>query len=165
MFRPALVAALAVLTATASATGWQGKHDPYPSTYRAIASAPVMIRHATLLTGTGERLDDADLLMSNGRVVAIGKNLQAPANASEIDAAGKWVTPGIIDIHSHLGVYASPGVSANDDGNEMTSPTTPNVWAEHAKHSIEDDTTPPGVRSAVSQRRGHGQPLDERQFP
>jgi len=132
MYQPALVAALAALTATASVAAPVDRTDPYPSTYRAIASVPVLIRHATLLTGTGERLDDADLLMSNGRIVALGKNLQAPADAEVIDATGKWLTPGIIDVHSHLGVYASPGVSAHDDGNEMTSPTTANVWAEHA---------------------------------
>jgi imidazolonepropionase-like amidohydrolase len=132
MFKPVLVAALAVLTASAAAAAPSKKLDPYPSTYRAIPSTPVLIRHATVLTGTGERIDDADLLMSGGRIVALGKNLEAPANASVIDATGKWITPGIIDVHSHLGVYASPGVSANDDGNEATSPTTPNVWAEHA---------------------------------
>jgi imidazolonepropionase-like amidohydrolase len=49
-----------------------------------------------------------------------------------IDASGRWITPGLIDVHSHLGVYASPGVKAHSDGNEMTSPTTPNVWAEHS---------------------------------
>ena len=132
MFQPALVAALAVLTATASAAAPVGNPDPYPSTYQAIASPPVLIRHATVLTGNGERLDDTDLLMSDGRIVALGKNLEAPASTSVIDASGKWLTPGIIDVHSHLGVYASPGVSAHEDGNEMSSPTTPNVWAEHA---------------------------------
>jgi imidazolonepropionase-like amidohydrolase len=132
MFRPVLVAALAALTTTASAAAPTPNPDPYPSTYQAIASAPVLIRHATILTGTGERLDDASLLLSEGRVVAVGKDIEAPAGASVIDAQGKWVTPGIIDVHSHLGVYASPGVSANEDGNEMSSPTTPNVWAEHA---------------------------------
>jgi imidazolonepropionase-like amidohydrolase len=85
-----------------------------------------------VLTGTGERLDDADLVMSDGRIVAVGRNLETPAGASVIDATGKWVTPGIIDGHSHLGVYASPGVGASEDGNEMTDPVTPNVWAEHA---------------------------------
>ena len=132
MFQPALVVALAALTATASAAGPIGNADPYPSTYRAIASTPVLLRHATVLTGTGERLEDSDLLMSDGRIVALGKDLEAPANATVIDAAGKWVTPGIIDVHSHLGVYASPGVDAHSDGNEMSSPVTPNVWAEHA---------------------------------
>ena len=132
MFRPALVAALAALTATASAAGPASNADPYPSTYRAIASPPVLIRGATVLTGTGERMDDSDLIMSDGRIVALGKGLEAPANATIVDGAGKWVTPGIIDVHSHLGVYSSPGVEAHSDGNEMSNPVTPNVWAEHA---------------------------------
>ena len=56
----------------------------------------------------------------------------APADATAIDAQGKWVTPGIIDMHSHLGVYASPGVDATQDGNEVTAPVTADVWAEHS---------------------------------
>ncbi|GAB3099751.1 amidohydrolase [Lysobacter terrae] len=106
--------------------------DPYPSTYQAIASAPVLIQHATVLDGTGRRLDDADVLMRDGRIVAVGTALEAPADAVRVDGTGKWVTPGIIDVHSHLGVYPSPGVSAHSDGNEATSPVTPNVWAEHS---------------------------------
>jgi len=132
MFKPVLVVALALLTASAAAAAPSRKADPFPSTYRAVPAAPVLIRHATILTGTGERLDDADLLLSAGRIAALGKNLEAPSNASVIDATGKWVTPGIIDVHSHLGVYPSPGVNAHDDGNEASSPTTANVWAEHA---------------------------------
>ena len=49
-----------------------------------------------------------------------------------MDARGKWVTPGIIDVHSHLGVYASPSVNAHSDGNEATAPVTAQVWAEHS---------------------------------
>ena len=48
-----------------------------------------------------------------------------------IEAAGKWVTPGIIDNHSHLGVYPSPSVSAHGDGNEISGAVTSEVWAEH----------------------------------
>jgi imidazolonepropionase-like amidohydrolase len=106
--------------------------DPYPSTYRPIASPPVLITGATVLTGTGTRLDGADVLMRDGKIVAVGAGLQAPADAIRVDGRGKWVTPGLIDVHSHLGVYPSPGVSAHSDGNEATSPTTPNVWAEHS---------------------------------
>jgi imidazolonepropionase-like amidohydrolase len=106
--------------------------EPFPSTYQVPASAPVLIQGATVLTGTGERLDGADVLILNGRIQAIGKGLAAPADARIVDAKGKWVTPGLIDIHSHLGVYASPAVKGLDDGNEATAPVTSNVWAEHS---------------------------------
>jgi imidazolonepropionase-like amidohydrolase len=106
--------------------------EPFPSTYQVPVNAPVLIQGATVLTGTGERLEGADVLISNGRIQAIGKGLTAPSDARLVDARGKWVTPGIIDIHSHLGVYASPAVKGLDDGNEATSPVTSNVWAEHS---------------------------------
>lgn len=106
--------------------------DPYPSTYRPLASGPVLLQGATVLTGTGQRLDRADVLLRDGKIVAVGSGLEAPADAARVDAGGKWITPGIIDVHSHLGVYPSPGVGAHSDGNEMTGPVTPNVWAEHS---------------------------------
>ncbi|MDB5676842.1 MAG: amidohydrolase, partial [Sphingomonas bacterium] len=56
----------------------------------------------------------------------------APAGATVIDGTGKVLTPGVIDIHSHLGDYPSPGVPANSDGNEATGPITADVWAEHS---------------------------------
>jgi imidazolonepropionase-like amidohydrolase len=129
-FGLALLCAAAGLSAATPTSRFT--QDPYPSTYRAIASAPVLIEHATVLTGTGERLDDADVLLENGKVAAVGRGLQAPAEATRVDGRGKWVTPGIIDVHSHLGVYPSPGVRAHGDGNEATAPVTANVWAEHS---------------------------------
>ena len=105
---------------------------PYGSTYEAPSSPPTLIRSATVLTGTGTRLDNTDVLIENGRIKAVGQNLPASAGVLVIDAQGRWVSPGIIDIHSHLGVYASPGVNAQMDGNEMTNPVTANVWAEHS---------------------------------
>jgi imidazolonepropionase-like amidohydrolase len=92
----------------------------------------VLIQGATVLTGTGARIDNGDVLMQEGRIVAVGANLQAPADAIRVDGRGKWVTPGLIDVHSHLGVYPSPGLNPHQDGNEATASTTPNVWAEHS---------------------------------
>lgn len=106
--------------------------EPFPSTYQVPVNPPLLIQGATVLTGTGERLEDADILIADGRIQSIGKNLTAPAGARIVDAHGKWVTPGFIDIHSHLGVYASPEVKGLDDGNEATNPVTSNVWAEHS---------------------------------
>jgi hypothetical protein len=105
---------------------------PFPSTYVSPDSAPTLIRGATVLTGTGERRDNTDVALRGGKIVAIGKDLVADAGARVIDARGKWVTPGLIDVHSHLGVYPSPGVQAHEDGNEATAPSTANVWAEHS---------------------------------
>ncbi len=103
----------------------------FPSTYQAPAAESVLIRSATVLTGDGTRLDNGDVWLENGLVKAVGRDLQAPG-ARVIDAKDRWVTPGIIDVHSHLGVYASPGVWANSEGNEATSPVTAEVWAEHS---------------------------------
>ena len=108
------------------------KTAPFPSTYRMPASEPVLISGATVLTGTGERLDGADVLLRDGKVAAVGRGLVAAPGTRVIDGRGKWVTPGIIDIHSHLGVYPSPAVDAHSDGNESTAPNTANVWAEHS---------------------------------
>ena len=105
--------------------------NPYPSTYNAGATSATLIRGATVLTGTGARLDNADVLIANGKIEAVGQNLSAPAGARVVDGSGRWVTPGLIDVHSHLGVYPSPGVNAHGDGNEATDPVTANVWSEH----------------------------------
>ncbi|HET8692001.1 MAG TPA: amidohydrolase [Steroidobacteraceae bacterium] len=105
---------------------------PFSSTYEAPAGPATLIRNATVLTGTGERIEGGDVLLENGVVKALGRALESPAGAVVIDATGRWVTPGLIDVHSHLGVYASPGVNATSDGNEATDPVTANVWAEHS---------------------------------
>lgn len=125
---------LALLSIAATPTWGASRFiaDPYPSTYSARAAESVLIHNATVLTGTGTRLDDADVLLRDGKVVEVGRGLQADAGVRRLDARGRWVTPGLIDVHSHLGVYPSPGVGAHSDGNEMTAPVTANVWAEHS---------------------------------
>ncbi|HUG98173.1 MAG TPA: amidohydrolase [Gammaproteobacteria bacterium] len=109
-----------------------GSPEHFPSTYEPLPSTPVLITNATILTGDGKRLDAASILLRDGRIEAVGPNLRAPADAHVVDGSGKWVTPGIIDNHSHLGVYATPAVAAHSDGNEMSGPNTAEVWAEHA---------------------------------
>jgi len=108
--------------------------EPYPSTYAPLPSEPVLIVNATILTGTGERIDNGSILMSDGRIerVSDGPQEVEAGDAKVIDAGGRWVTPGLIDAHSHLGVYAAPHVKALSDGNEATDPVTADVWAEHS---------------------------------
>lgn len=106
--------------------------NPFPSTYSAPASVPVLITNTTVLTGSGEQLEGTDVLVAGGLFSKIGKNLEAPAGAVSIDGEGKWLTPGLIDVHSHMGVYPSPETANNEDANEMTAPVTAQVWAEHS---------------------------------
>ena len=104
---------------------------PFESRYEGLAAQTTLITGAIVLTGTGERLDNADVLLVNGKIAEVGSGLSADG-ADVIDASGKWVTPGVIDVHSHLGVYASPGTLSHSDGNEATAPVTAEVWAEHS---------------------------------
>lgn len=106
--------------------------DPFPSTYSPYPSETMLVTNATILDGAGARLEAASLLVENGRIRALGAGLEAPEGARVIDASGKWVTPGIIDNHSHLGAYPSPGVEAHSDGNEISGPVTAEVWVEHS---------------------------------
>src|SRR6185436_13924207 len=106
--------------------------DPFPSTYRPMPSRPTAIVGAHILTGTGDELERGVVLLKDGKVEAVAADLPVPSGYEVIDGAGKWVTPGLIDAHSHLGVYASPSVAAHSDGNEATDPNTAQVWAEHS---------------------------------
>ena len=107
-------------------------HDPFPSTYKRYPGAPTLLRNATVYDGEGGRIEGGSVLFADGRVTAVGRDVAAPEGATVIDGTGKWVTPGVIDIHSHLGDYPSPQVKAVSDGNEATDPVTADVWAEHS---------------------------------
>jgi imidazolonepropionase-like amidohydrolase len=105
---------------------------PFASTYKPLPSQLTAIVGAHVLTATGDEIESGTLVIDEGKIVALGKDVALPSGAQIIEAKGLWLTPGIIDSHSHLGVYASPGVQAHSDGNEATDPNTANVWAEHS---------------------------------
>ena len=113
-------------------TGASQAANPFPSTYKAYPSETMLIANATVLDGIGGLIENGSVLIENGKITAVGADLTAPEGAVTIDAAGKWVTPGIIDNHSHLGAYPSPGVDAHGDGNEISGPVTAEVWVEHS---------------------------------
>jgi imidazolonepropionase-like amidohydrolase len=107
-------------------------HDPFPSTYKRYPGTPTLVTHVTIFDGEGGKIDDGSVLFADGKIVALGQSVAAPAGATVIDGTGKTLTPGIIDIHSHLGDYPTPSVPALSDGNEATGPITADVWAEHS---------------------------------
>ncbi len=107
--------------------------EPFSSTYVMSEHAPVLVENLRVLTGTGELLSDTDVFFEDGKLSAIGAGLEVTrADLLRIDGRGKWATPGLIDVHSHLGDYPAPSVESNWDGNEATSPVTAHVWAEHS---------------------------------
>src|SRR5207253_1078805 len=112
---PAPAAPAAASQETAGVIGPQ-----YPSTYQRHPNPAVLIRNATIMTAAGQEIQGGSILLRDGRIVSVGTGaqVQAPTDAVVVDGTGKWVTPGVIDVHSHLGVYAAPGTFAESDGNE-----------------------------------------------
>jgi len=109
--------------------------DPYPSTYRPLPRRDTLITHALVLDGKDHRLTDTDVLIRDGRIAALGRGLQAPPGGAVIDASRRWVTPGIIDVHSHDGDFPAPFTAdqlEHSDVSEVSDPNTANVWAEHS---------------------------------
>jgi imidazolonepropionase-like amidohydrolase len=93
--------------------------DPFPSTYAPPPAPDLLIRHATVLDGAGQRLDDSDVLLAGGKVRAIGRGLANPGAAREIDARGRWVTPGVIDVHSHDGTFVLPLTAIDSEAGDV----------------------------------------------
>lgn len=89
----------------------------------------LVIENGTIMTAAQGTIENGTVVIVNGRISEVGRNLKIPAGARRINAKGKFVTPGLIDAHSHMGVYPWPGVDSNSDGNEATDPITAQVRA------------------------------------
>ena len=127
MFRLlALLLALPALHACSTVLpGYAPEAAPEPQPRQAL----ILFRGAHVMTAAGPTLERADVLVAGSKISAVGPDLDTPEGAVIVDATGRWITPGLIDVHSHLGVYAVPGVRAHADGNESTSPFRPEVRA------------------------------------
>ena len=112
--------------------GLEADPGAFASTYKPLPGRPTAIVGGTVLTATGAQIEGGMVLIRDGRIEAVGPAAAPPAGYEVVDARGRWVTPGVIDAHSHLGVYPSPSVPAHSDGNEISDPNTAQVWAEHS---------------------------------
>lgn len=138
-----LAAMTALLLAPAGATArWPAPvteprpapRDPFPSSYRPLPRVDTLIVHATILDGDGHRIDDGQLLLRDGKVAAIGHDLPT-GGARVVDARQRWVTPGIIDVHSHDGTYVVPLTTIDEkssDVSELGDANAAGTWIETA---------------------------------
>ncbi|HTW02159.1 MAG TPA: amidohydrolase [Streptosporangiaceae bacterium] len=120
------------------------------------------ITGARIVPVTGDPIDGGTIVIDAGKIVAVGgPGLEVPADAEVVDAAGKWVLPGFIDAHTHLGVHEEAEGWAGSDTNEMTRPVTAYVRALDAINPADQgfrDAVGGGVL-AVNVNPGSGNPI------
>ncbi|MDP6935030.1 MAG: amidohydrolase, partial [Myxococcota bacterium] len=100
----------------------------------AAVAADLAIVNANLIPVSADPLEDATVLVTDGRIEALGVDLVIPEGTPTVDAAGGYLLPGIVDVHSHMGVYPWPSARAHGDGNEAVEPVTARVWAGDSFH-------------------------------
>ena len=100
----------------------------------------------------GAVMERGCVLVEGGKIVAVGENIAIPEGCEVFDATGKVVTPGLIDAHTHLGVYSEPTEWSAEDGNEMSGPVTPAMDALDAINPTDiafDDALAGGVTTVM----------------
>lgn len=111
----------------------------------------------------GDPVDGGTVLISDGRITAVGPDSEVtvPAGARVVDAAGKWVLPGFVEAHGHIGVHEESVGWAGDDTNEMTDPNGARMRALDAVNPADQgfvDALAGGVTSSVI-KPGSGNPI------
>ena len=95
------------------------------------------ITNVYINTVTNGFIQNGTVLVEEGKIKAIGQNIEIPGDAIKIDGEGKWLTPGLIDAHTHLGVYEEGIGWGDSDVNELTDPSTPHIRALDAINPLE----------------------------
>jgi imidazolonepropionase-like amidohydrolase len=98
-----------------------------PNTSSQLSAQPLVVRAEKIYTVSNGTIENGMILVEGGKIARIGRSFDVPPGARVLDA--RVVTPGFIDMHSHVGVWGTPGVRGDADGNEMTNPVTPQVRA------------------------------------
>jgi len=87
------------------------------------------ITNGKIYTMTGKVFDKGTLLIKEGKILEVGQEIAIPQDAKVVDAGGKYVFPGFIDAHSHIGIFEEAVGEIGEEGNEWTEPVTPQLRA------------------------------------
>lgn len=135
-----------------------------------VQKGSVLIKNATVLTVTKGNLESSDVLVQNGIITQLGKNLTAPAGVTTIDASGKYLMPGIIDAHSHVGLdvvnEASAPITSEIRMKDVVNPTEIGIYralaggvtVSHAMHGSANVVG--GQNATLKHRWGSMDPAD-----
>jgi len=135
-----------------------------------VQKGSVLIKNATVLTVTKGNLESSDVLVQNGIITQLGKNLTAPAGVNTIDASGKYLMPGIIDAHSHVGLdvvnEASAPITSEIRMKDVVNPTDMGIYralaggvtVSHAMHGSANVVG--GQNATLKHRWGSMDPAD-----
>jgi imidazolonepropionase-like amidohydrolase len=110
-----------------------------------MSSASIAIVGAHVVPVKGEEIENGTVVVENGVITAVGKDVTPPEGVPVVDARGRWLLPGFIEAHGHVGIHEEANGSAGNDTNEMTDPNTAGVRAIDAI-DIDDE----GFRDALS---------------
>ncbi|WP_431910587.1 amidohydrolase [Nonomuraea jabiensis] len=109
----------------------------------------------------GDPIDGGTVLVQDGKIAAVGRDVTVPEGTPVVDAAGGWVLPGFVEAHGHLGVYEEAEGWAGQDTNEMTDPNGARLRALDAINPADlafADALSGGVTTAVI-KPGSGNPI------
>ena len=108
---------------------------------------PIVFKGARIHTACGPVIERGTLVIHKGKIIAVGPHdaIAIPPGAVVHDLTGKTIIPGLVDTHSHIGIFSRPQVAANQDGNEMTGPVQPGLRAIDAINPND-----PGIRMALA---------------
>src|SRR5215467_14126107 len=126
-----------------------------------MASGTVAIVGGRVVPINGDPVNDGTVLITDGKITAVGAGLPVPDGVPVIQAHGSWVLPGFIEAHGHVGVHEEAEGWAGSDSNEMTDPVTANVRAIDAINPADlgfRDAVSGGVL-AVNVNPGSGNPI------
>lgn len=114
----------------------------------------LIIKNGNVKTmGSLGNIEGCDILIEEGKIKNIGKNLDVPENADVIDATNLLVTPGLVEGHCHVGMWEESIADAGDDGNEAVDPVTPQLRAIDALNPMDEgflDALKAGVTTIVT---------------